>query len=776
MTDGTKRHGGCCLILIALGVVLFSQGLASSEWVVSDAGKDTGTYYYYRYWLAQQYRQHGEILTWNPHIHCGTPAMGTFQYSLWHPLHWLGTFMPVSLLINWMVFLHVCIAGIGMYGWCILRGLRSSGALIAGMIYMMCGPLFSKVPVGDVPHLCVMALSPFIFWGIDGWFRCRRRRWIALAAGAATMQLYSGYPPLAFYTAMAAGGYAFLELWKSWKETRGCRLRLSAGLLSIYPLALLASALEWLPAIMLIPESTRNSGLTGDFLIRGAVSPEQLLLLVAPKLFGGFSGAIWWGNEHFYTIIAYCGVGGLLLATTGWIGMPWRERWRWAALLIVPLLVAFGPYTPLMGLLNEWVPMFSRMRSLGRIAMLFALFLAPLAGVGMDRLINKAGRVDWASRGIAMFAGVASVVLLIFGLMLRGGTLDETFRFLVERIITHPGYEFAQDRQNPAWWILVRDCAAWGLIGGGAWLLWFGTGIFCATTRIAGRWIQVAFVLSVALEMLWFAKPLARYYPTETMEYKPLANFIAQHQSGEWRDMNLVNRNADMIFKSESMWGYETLMLRRHAELMAVSQGYAPELGNEDMPQFRQNSKLFQMLRGRYLFVPTPNGIQVQPLQQYPLPRFLMAGKYQVLENRDEIFSCLSHPNFNFWETVILEEDPGFPQRTDTAPHPVQIRVLSSSASRWEIEIDTPALGVLLMTDSYAKGWKARALPGSVQQNYKFQPANYALRGIPITEAGRHRIEIKYTAPGFAAGIVITIITLLLLAAIVVRKKIKLKV
>jgi uncharacterized membrane protein YfhO len=124
---------------------------------------------------------------------------------------------------------------------------------------------------------------------------------------------------------------------------------------------------------------------------------------------------------------------------------------------------------------------------------------------------------------------------------------------------------------------------------------------------------------------------------------------------------------------------------------------------------------------------------------------------------------------------VILEREPGFdnappaPAAAQTAaavPPEYNINVLSSSATRWEIEVGTNAPGVLLMTDAYAKGWRARARPGSAQQTYDLQPADWAVRGIPLTAAGAHRIEITYTAPGFAAGLWITSLTLAALAAL----------
>jgi uncharacterized membrane protein YfhO len=56
-----------------------------------------------------------------------------------------------------------------------------------------------------------------------------------------------------------------------------------------------------------------------------------------------------------------------------------------------------------------------------------------------------------------------------------------------------------------------------------------------------------------------------------------------------------------------------------------------------------------------------------------------------------------------------------------------------------------------LITDSYSNGWRARALSGSVQQNYMVMPANYTLMAIPLA-AGEHRLILEYKPPAFLIG------------------------
>jgi uncharacterized membrane protein YfhO len=65
----------------------------------------------------------------------------------------------------------------------------------------------------------------------------------------------------------------------------------------------------------------------------------------------------------------------------------------------------------------------------------------------------------------------------------------------------------------------------------------------------------------------------------------------------------------------------------------------------------------------------------------------------------------------------------------------------------------------LLITDSYSRGWRALALPGSTQARYEVMPANYCLRAIPLA-AGHHLLRLEYSPLGFRVGKVISIAAL----------------
>ncbi|HXR05969.1 MAG TPA: hypothetical protein VN765_01490, partial [Candidatus Acidoferrum sp.] len=141
------------------------------------------------------------------------------------------------------------------------------------------------------------------------------------------------------------------------------------------------------------------------------------------------------------------------------------------------------------------------------------------------------------------------------------------------------------------------------------------------------------------------------------------------------------------------------------------------------------------------------------------LPHLLLVDRFRVMTNYHEIFSTLANESFKMDQEVILESPPTpLPQ---PARDPGTVRLLDSSTDYLKIQAEVGAPALLLITDSYSRGWRARALPGSSQAAYEIMPANYCLRVIPLA-AGRHLLRVEYSPPGFRLGKVISLAALAL--------------
>ena len=225
-----------------------------------------------------------------------------------------------------------------------------------------------------------------------------------------------------------------------------------------------------------------------------------------------------------------------------------------------------------------------------------------------------------------------------------------------------------------------------------------------------------------------------------------------------------------MSLGTYDIWGYGPFVSRRYAEFMAHTQGEHPDAVVLDIP-FEKLHPLYIMLRCKY-YLTHEGGRLLQRARSPGYEEVVLVPEYEVIRDRDDIFAAMSEPDFDPSERVILEEEP--------RPVPAQdarqgtARVMERGTDHLVIEAETLSPALLLVTDAYADGWKAHPLKGSSQERYQVLPANYVLRGVPL-EAGSHRILMTYRPRGLIAGLIVSLVSLALLAGatglLLVRKR-----
>ena len=741
-----RPHGWCILALVAVAVALLWRGLVSSELITSVFGFDGSAYFYHVYSYAQEGLAQGEFRTWNPYIFSGNPVVGAFQYTMFYPFRLLCAPLPIPMALNWIIFLDICAAGISMYAWVYFRCKSAAGAFVAGVIFMLCGSLFARVPVGHYSPANAMVWMPLVFLGVDGWCRQRRSIWVIVAAVGAALQMLGGHPQYFYFTALMVAIYS---LWILLEGDQ--KVKTAAGLLAIYPLALLLSAVEFVPGYLLSREAVRAGGALEWWASVASMQFKDFLFILVPGFFGGIKDQSYWDNAFIWEMWNYSGLGGLLLACVGFLKISLRDKFKYGFLALLALVLALGAYTPLFGIMRDYVPMYSSFRAMGRWTIFFSLFIAMLAGTGVGKIVSG----EKIPRGLAWgFLGLGATFLL-FGFIFRADNPGGLYRILADTLTFRPSH-----RQN----LLFADRqAAAQIISANALFLSGGLAVILGTILLFVKrraWLAGLLIAVTMADLMIFAAPLVQYFDESQVAYPELAA-AAKKFAPDDRNLNLVNGASSMTLRQEALMGNDSVRLKRYMEFIAATQGIPMASVTTDVSIFR-NSPAFQLLRGRYAFVPVEQGFQVVELQRDVLPRFLVIGNYRVLAERDEVLQTLTAPFFDFRREVIVETKPDFPPQI-VAPENT-ITVLSSAISRWVVEVETAGPGILLMTDSYAKGWRARALPGSVQSSYDLLPADWAVRGIPLLKPGRHVIEIKYTPPGLALGVGVTLTTLIALA------------
>jgi hypothetical protein len=410
----------------------------------------------------------------------------------------------------------------------------------------------------------------------------------------------------------------------------------------------------------------------------------------------------------------------------------------------LPLLVlAMGVHTPLFDLFYNFAPGFGHFRAWSKFIFQATLFLVMVAAAGADALLRGEKpdrRIAWAGIGVGG-------ALMLVGLVLV---------FLPEAIAPLLHFELACHETYMPQELFTQadfvDDNGWhgglSLLLGGAVLAAAG-GILLGPRRHAFfRWGVPALV---ALEMVGyiagqvFVSHLADAAPAGVKQFEA-------DRPGDYRVLMPLNwADNGFLIGHGDVWGNNPTVLRRYAEFMTYSQGDDPDHVTQYVT-FRRLSPLLALVRLQYLVQPVNGQLQIVHSEIPPLPHVLVVPEAKVLAGRDAIFATMSDPVFDPQQTVLLESAP--------SPAPVggavgTAKLISAQPEELVIEADTDKPALLLITDLFAHGWRAEALPGSVQSHYDILPADYILRAIPL-QAGHHRLRVVYAPPAFPIGVAVS--------------------
>ena len=560
------------------------------------------------------------------------------------------------------------------------------------------------------------------------------------------------------------------------------------------------AAVQILSGMETTAESLRGGhGVPYDFAAVFWLPPENFLTFLAPGFFGPETETAffrYWGRCFVWEMCLFIGVTGLLLAIYGAITGDRAKRrfslamaaillvlalgawlppvvtgifpsligavllvkfWkagadrprlrlviRTALILLLAAVLALWSFTPifhvrLFRLLYDWAPGFNRFRGMSKFAVPATAFLVLLSGIGLDRLL-RAEKIN---------ARLAAAPLLLAALLIGLGA--------------GMALSVGPDQPAPWWWQIMRTVrdtpqihmynkfyndpafARQAQVHAGQTLLWAAVpaaiaGICLLVLKSPRRLALCLAVLGMA-EMLVFAGSLRTSFDLSKRAFG-LRDFFQSHP-GDFRVLQPAEGDFVMAAGGYDIWGYGPLVPERYGRFMWFTQGIDPDVAEPSLP-FRLYLPIYKMLRCRYSILPAIPA-EIHDI----LPHVMLMRDYALLTKRDDIFAALIDVRFDPSRQVILESPPD-PQPAP-ASKPGYAAVVEEGTDYLVIEAETERPAILLVTDDYSAGWRARPLESGPQSRYEILPANYCLRAVPL-QAGHHKILMEYAPRGFRIG------------------------
>lgn len=763
------------LILVALLAPFFFQGkifaaadfqMTSAPWKfyrpVTDTPanhirSDDGLSEYPRKLLLNGMARKGRSIPfWDPYKLGGYPFYeGVSQSGIFTPLNIWLLLIPPAVFTGLFAFARLLLAGFATYVFGRVLRVGKPGAFIAGVIFMLSGPLI----VWLTSVLVDIAWAyPALLACVEGFISDWRKRWALAIPAIVGWMLMLGYPPGAVHLALVVSAYTLVRLWQtraqgsraSWARlgwlAGSAALGVGIGSLGIH------TALTFLA---LSPHAVRHAAITRLPGIAAA-------MFAYPNMYGnqGWSATalrlptlpVWGGPMNYCEATAYVGLMPLVLVPIG----VWRHRDKPTVRLLVAMaavLIAVIYSNPIP--INKVLAAIPVVQAVVQTRLLvpLALVLAVLAGFGIDALVRAQGaRVSRRAAAITTAVGLGAFALVsLLNAVVTRGVVAEQVDADVPKTAYQLAYVAYQARERVTVPLLVL-----GLVV----VLWAVARYW--VPRRAAIGLILAFVLLDAGLFGYGWNPMlakSEVLPGTPSIYKlrALSRGWRIAPVGGWAVLGFADIST--AYRIESINGYDMSAI---SPLTAMFAKVDPDFfhGTSSRGSFlgdeaRLPSPILDALGVRYL-VTDPDEPAARNLlaragyrpvfsrdiivfeNPRALPRAWSVAKVRGFKKREDQLPIVQDPKWMPAELAASEA------QYEGTYSPATVEATSPAAGRTELSVESTGTAFVVVSEMAIPQWRAE-IDG---RRVPVAATDYGLLGVVVPK-GAHSVRLWYESPGF---------------------------
>ncbi len=706
---------------------------------------------------------------WDPYVGFGQPLLANANAQLFYPPTWLNLVMAPGNYYTLYLFLHLLIAGSGVFLLSRRWGVSSGGSFVAAALWVCSGPLLSLGNAWN--HLAGAALVPSVVLAADAAIEARGRRPVLLLAAALALPVLAGSPDFLLLCAPQVAGLLVVRPGTARGRSLWGRVA-RLGLAAFLGAGLCAAQL--LPSLDLVAHSSRADL---PALVRGywSVHPLVALQSLVPLPWNGLTltpeeRAFFFESREPYLFSLYLGLPALALAALG----ATRQGHPLRALLLVAiglsLVLAFGRHTPLYAAAATILPPLRMIRYPAKAMVLVSLGIALLAGSGFD-VWPRLARFRRVAIGLVLIAlACAALAAAVYVRAAEASPVPNAL-FRVVALALALGLLASLSTRTPAW--AVGSAVAAAAIGLGdlasfhrhlnptappdfyrlrppvlasisnsdpGRLLVFD---YTMAPGLAERYLHRDRPYMVAAEagprQLWRGAMGLRLYPVApvTGGFQLFSSFGRDFLGIQPEPLTRLNDFAtDRVGTPE--WG-RVLAVAGVSRLIAR---HEDALGGS-LASVRVHGPFFEDVRLYAVPGAQPRCAVVDGVRSGDEPAFLVA------------------PDFDASREVLLPESR--PRRADPS-FESSCRIEELRADRVRLESWASASAHLVLSDAWERGWTATL----DDQAVPVLRANVAFRAVEVP-AGRHSVGFRYRPPSVPIGLATSLVSLVAAAVLWVR-------
>ncbi|MCX6357536.1 MAG: YfhO family protein [Candidatus Aureabacteria bacterium] len=728
---------------------------------------------------------------WNPYECSGTPAFPNPLYMTFAIPHLFLTPLPPPLALSLGFFIHIALAGIAAYVFARRSGCRPAAAMLGAIAYALGTRSLSHVHAGFYPRSIFYAYIPIIFICIQNCARRPSARSAISLSVCIALSLLAGEPQLLIYTIIFGFIYVLVSGFSRAGGMPGCvpKGALPAALAGA-ALAIPLAAWYLLPSLRLLPLLTRSWPVAPDpyGLMPSLREMGMLLNPWLPAILGGPNNPPW-------ECAIYIGIVPLALALRAACDRSFRND---LAILGIPALLALllscAALAPVHALLGRLITPLGLFRNPARILYLFPFFASVLSARALESILAKQRRIPlfWA-------CGFVAGMCLLIPAYRAAARLDEGR--LAASISARAAHFFGKAQLHE---LRAREIRAQAAAQKAALIhslriqalliaLICAAGAACEQPGRPRSLLPIILLLISLADLYYFGQGNLRAYPREKI-YPPVPYRKALDAAGP-REHRLLDTSVPYAaafwtalpyYASTAMGisrvdGYTPVNLAAYARYLDRCSGTALPYARWSLtvPRFTRPG-LLSLLGTGFLITSAPlehpSLTLINHYRDFPVFRqFLGEGtipRLYLYKNTEALPRAWLLPGaepcpdgdalkrldgLNPRECALL---PAAARRLAGGKPFRGIAVSDHGPNSIEMNFETRAPSCLCTSEVWAPGWTAtdNGVPVEVLR------INGIYRGVML-DAGRHGIRMAYRPPGLRLGALLSLGTLLFMAA-----------
>lgn len=721
---------------------------------------------------------------WTPYMHSGFPILAEGQIgALYPPNLIMYLFLPYKIAYTYNILLHFVLAGIFMYIYVREIGMSKAAATVTVIAF-----LFGSSYGGcfySMMSLKVLVWFPLVLFLTEELFKKEELLYGILIGIVVSVQILAGYLQFALYSIIFSTLYFVVHLYFYHLKHRG--LKKSTRIAIFYLIGTFVafglSAAQLFVTVELSQFSSRQD-IGIEFSMLGSYSPLGMIQLLFPRCDLASGGLL------------YIGILPFFLSLVVVFFRKNRFSWFFIFLALFSLLLAFGKYSPLYVLIIKAIGFYG-LRVPAKFLFFTVFSLAILAGYGFDKYCSTASdeKQNIKSKQTIFYVSIGAVTILVITnivLFFGKGILIDFGRSYVEKNIYgkpfhHHSLDVYYNKVDSILQMLITSTSIFNKFNVSSIVIIV---ISFFIIKYIRRWtslgsFQFACVVVIVLDLYIFS-----FFGTgfrgnmapvrETLKTPAAIEFIKKDTSlyrvysfiptGAPDDLSTYLPNYNMSFQVSDVGAYSPLVMNDYYKFMRNLGDVDDSLGRLEpsLSSLSESFNLLSLLNVKYIIACeeikdqrvelaySDEKVKVYKNNEL-LPRAFFVSDYKVIGDGQEALDFLTSKDFNPVDVVVLNEEPASFDNVPGSKHGnATVEIKDYSPNKVILNINTPASGILILSDTFYPGWKAFVDWKEVE----IMKANTVMRAV-IVPKGEHLVKFVYDPTLFNYGLKLGLCTLI---------------